>query len=366
MNVCSNINVLFARRKAGDVSTTAKMEYLHHMDGWMRKYSFPKKLRRQIRDYYFTHLVMPADEEEELAFYYDLPGTLRLKVVTEIQHGDLITGLLGPPPSDPSWKDDDDHLTEHERELASEAIAFASEPRRVLHNTTLYSVGDAADCFYLLDQGQVTVSLHGRKSKTVAYAPAILGLSAAFQSWAEPFGEYRSRVRSLTSCVLWKIDVKKLIDELVATVPKALLVMLRQLRLSVIESINELQGDWSGVDERVPALIRRYKEKMELLDSIEASLRATELSEKTVASNLRLPSLRNIQYAEQGEAVAGSSVEDTTELGRRMTSHDSIQMALDQLNRRQATLQSIESSNRRLAVVDGVIKFENSEATYVI
>lgn len=313
---------------------------------------------------------MPADQEEELGFYYDLPTTLRLKVVTEIQHGDLINALLGPPPSDPAWTDDDHHLTQHERVLASEALALASEPRHVLHNTTIYTVGDVADCFYLLEQGQVTVSLQSRKAaKTVAYAPAVLGLSAAFQSWAEPFGVYSSRVRSLTSCVLWKIDVKRLLEELVPAVPKALLVMLGKLRSSVVESINELERDRPGLDVRVSELIRRYKEKIELLDSIETSLRATVLSEKSVASNFRLPSLRKIEDAEQGEQgqpVAGTSVQDENELARRITSHDSIQLALDQLNRRQATLQNIETFNRRQGVVDGVVKFENSEATFVL
>ncbi|KAA6417271.1 MAG: cyclic nucleotide-binding [Trebouxia sp. A1-2] len=128
---------------------------------WMARLKLPRDLRAKIRAYYAEVWVHETQAADDVGLFDDLPQHLRAQVAWR-QNKALMGGI---------------HTFRDLDEQVQFLIAARGIPLQVAPGHELCAQGDAADCVWLLHEGELVATYHYREAETES-SPAIVGVTA--------------------------------------------------------------------------------------------------------------------------------------------------------------------------------------------
>jgi hypothetical protein len=189
------------------------------MESWMKRFSLPKGLQRDIRKHCYAIATSSALTTAHVSdFYSSLPLWLKVKVAIELQRNGLITIVGGQK----VW----DALPEDTRNAVAKIVAVLSEPEILQSNSKVYTVGDKCNHIYFLEEGQLGLYVPGVAQVITVSSPAVMGTGSLFASWSDACSTWKATGRTGTRCYLWKVNSALLLKELMDVAPDVLQLIL--------------------------------------------------------------------------------------------------------------------------------------------
>ncbi|DBA74007.1 hypothetical protein WJX77_011223 [Trebouxia sp. C0004] len=168
-------------------------EKMSSVQTWMARLKLPRDLRAKIRAYYAEVWVHETQAADDVGLFDDLPQHLRAQVAWR-QNKALMGGIH-------TFRDLDEEV--------QFLIAARGIPLQVAPGHELCAQGDAADCVWLLHEGELVATYHYREAETEK-SPAIVGATALLAGSETDFRVRPCGYRALTTCVLWEISMQNL------------------------------------------------------------------------------------------------------------------------------------------------------------
>ena len=142
--VISSISELLAMSKSSTIDGGQLLEKLRGMEGWMRTNGFGKKVRQELRRYYYTSWT-PQEADTGAEYFDELPLWLRTKVLKSIMGNsealEHFTGIKLHPLSRIAKR-------------VIRAIAASAVPVHLRSGDRIFSAGDESKYVFLLEEGE--------------------------------------------------------------------------------------------------------------------------------------------------------------------------------------------------------------------
>ncbi len=214
--VISSISELLAMSKSSTIDGGQLLEKLRGMEGWMRTNGFGKKVRQELRRYYYTSWT-PQEADTGAEYFDELPLWLRTKVLKSIMGNsealEHFTGIKLHPLSRIAKR-------------VIRAIAASAVPVHLRSGDRIFSAGDESKYVFLLEEGETGSIIEGDSSPYRVLSPGVLGASALFAEKISFCAHLPVSAFALTPCSLWRIDAKDLYRRLLSTAPISLVHIL--------------------------------------------------------------------------------------------------------------------------------------------
>jgi len=214
--VLSTVSALLESRTCDDSLSGGDWGKFQDMENWMKKYSFPKKLQRVIRKHCYTSSVLAASQDGD--FYSVMPLWLKVKIAVELQKTGIIALLGGQS----VW----DTLPEDTQTAVAKTVALVSEPKSMVSGSQLYAFGDKSESIYFVEEGQLGLYVPGAAKMVTISSPSVLGAGSLFSDWSEACSSCKATARTISRCLLWKINASMLKHELYHIAPEVLQIIL--------------------------------------------------------------------------------------------------------------------------------------------
>lgn len=230
--VISSISDLLAMSKSSTVDGGKLLEKLRGMESWMKNNGFRKKVRQELRRYYYTSWT-PAEIDDGSEYFDELPLWLRTKVLKSIMGNsealEHFTGIRLHPLSRIAKR-------------VIRAITASAVPIRLRSGDRIFSVGDESKYVFLLEEGEFGSIIEGDSVPYRVVAPGVLGASAVFAEKIPECSKLPVTAFALTPCTLWRIDAKDLYQRLISTAPISLVHILD----GYLHGVDEFHAYWKS------------------------------------------------------------------------------------------------------------------------
>jgi len=204
------------------------LEKFRGMESWMKRSGFHANVRQEIRRFYYS-MWSPALEEDNSAYFDELPLWLRTKAIRSVLEGSQ--ALKEFTDIDPTAKSLVDKNT-------IKAVSATAIPIHIRGSQKLYQEGDDADFVYLLEEGEIGAVIAGDRMPYRISSPGVVGSASIFRKKIPECRIHQMTVFTITSCTFWRVDADDLWSRLLATAPFTLLTMLDKFTAS-LEKVTE-------------------------------------------------------------------------------------------------------------------------------
>jgi CRP-like cAMP-binding protein len=268
--VLSTVSALLESRSNEDSTSGADWIKFQEMETWMRRFSFPKRLQREIRRHCYAASISSVTANHDAEYYNALPLWLKAKVAIELQK----TGLIALVGGQAVW----DTLPEDTQTAVARIVAVMSQPELFQSNFKVFSVGEKCNYIYFVEEGQVGLYVPGVAKVVTISSPAIMGTGSLFGDWCEACGIWKASARTTSRCFFWKINSATLKRELLNIAPEVLEMILHHY-IDELQRARDQLGRYGNTDKRVPGLVSLRKSYEVRIDG---ALRASEDLKKTM------------------------------------------------------------------------------------
>lgn len=214
--VISSISELLAMSKSSTLDGGQLLDKLRGMEAWMRNNGFRKKVRQELRRYYYTSWT-PHEADTGQEYFDELPLWLRTKVLKSIMGNsealEHFTGIKLHPLSRIAKR-------------VIRAIAASAVPVHLRAGDRIFTAGDESKYVFLLEEGETGSIIEGDGTPYRVVSPGVLGASALFAEKITECALLPVSAFALTPCTLWRIDAKDLYRRLLSTAPISLVHIL--------------------------------------------------------------------------------------------------------------------------------------------
>lgn len=228
--VISSISELLAMSKSSSIDGGKLLDKLRGMEVWMKNNGFRKKVRQELRRYYYTTWT-PATTDDGSEYFDELPLWLRTKVLKSMMGNsealEHFTGIKLHPLSRVAKR-------------VIRAITASAVPLHLRTGEKIFTVGDESQYVFLLEEGETGSIIEGDSLPYRVVSPGVLGASALFAEKIPQCSRLPITAFALTPCTLWRIDAKDLYQRLIATAPISLVHILD----GYLKGVEEFHAYW--------------------------------------------------------------------------------------------------------------------------
>ena len=230
--VISSISELLAMSKSSSLDGGKLLDKLRGMEGWMKSNGFNKKVRQDLRRYYYTTWT-PQEADDGTQYFDELPLWLRTKVLKSIMGNsealERFTGIKLHPLSRIAKR-------------VIRAIAASAVPIHLRTGDRIFSAGDDSKYVFLLEEGESGSVIEGDSTPYRVVSPGVLGASALFAEKIPECSKLAVSAFALTPCTLWRIDARDLYRRLISYAPISLVHILD----GYMEGVETFRAYWKS------------------------------------------------------------------------------------------------------------------------
>lgn len=235
VNAVAQLSTMLSSKARGTQIVRQKLE---EIDIWSSSRHIPDQLRREVKKYYLEvwapHFGARMDD---ISQFKELPAALRAELILSLA-GDALKQSYT--------------LSALDLDLL-EFLATLGLPHPLVAGHDLYREGEAANDFWVLQEGELTV-MRGIRSVGIITGPAVIGQSGIFSTILEDCQSRMHTIRASVNCTLWQFSGSTFARILLYR-PKVLV----RLALRYRDHLMHLQRKFG---QRAPYRVHRMIEKL--------------------------------------------------------------------------------------------------------
>lgn len=187
VNAVAQLSTMLSSKARGTQIVRQKLE---EIDIWSASRHIPENLRKQVKTYYLEvwapHFGARMDD---LSQFKELPAALRAELILSLA-GDALKQSYT--------------LSALDLDLL-EFLATLGLPHPLVAGHDLYREGEAAEDFWVLQEGEMTV-MRGIRRVGIITGPAVIGQSGIFSTMLEDCQSRMHSMRASVNCTLWQFS----------------------------------------------------------------------------------------------------------------------------------------------------------------